>query len=139
LCLADIGLRMAHIARAEVPITRAAIVADALLVQELHQIAVQLIKGGTPTQGDVVDLVARILARQRRQNIGLNDVVDVAEITAGLAISIDDDFLIAHHGADPARDDGSIGAVWVLPAPKDIKVTQADALERSEEHTSELQ
>ena len=61
---------------------------------------------GHVAHGDVVGLVhrLRILHGERREQVGLHDVVDVAEVARGLAVAVDVGGLAAQHRADPGRD-----------------------------------
>lgn len=59
----------------------------------------------------------------------MNGVVYVTKVTAGFAITVNVDRLVLDHGGDPLGDNGSVGAIRVLPAAEDIEVAQADALE----------
>src|SRR5581483_8927155 len=63
------------------------------------------------------------------EEICLDSVGDVTEITAGGTVAINLDGLAAEHGANPLGNHGGIGAVGVLAGAKDIEVAEAHALQ----------
>ena len=90
----------------------------------------QLVQRRAIADRDVVDLVdgVRILGGGGKQ-VGLDGVVDVAEVAAGFAVAVDIDRLVLDHAGDPLRDDRGIGAVGILAAAEDVEVAQADGLQ----------
>ncbi len=112
------------------------------------KLLIQLIERGAVADCDVIDLVDG--GRERRhglprfarndgggrgcghgggEQIGLDGVVDVAEIAAGFAVAVDEDGLALDHAGDPLRYDGCVGAIGVLARAKDVEVAQADGFE----------
>src|SRR5690606_36229498 len=56
--------------------------------------------------------------------IGLDDVIDIAEVPAGFAVAIDDHFFVTNHGGYPARNHGRVSAIGVLPAAEYVEIAQ---------------
>jgi hypothetical protein len=48
----------------------------------------KFVEGGTPTNGDVVNFATGLIIGQGRQDVGLNGVVDIAIVAAGLTIAV---------------------------------------------------
>src|SRR5947199_3254928 len=66
----------------------------------------KLIQSGTGMIGHVVDLIDRGgIFNRGRQEICLNHVCDIAEVTARGAITVHIDALPPHYRRDPARND----------------------------------
>ena len=127
--LVDIGQRVTHVARSEVAIAR-------LHVAQLREAGRECIADGREegvergalADGDVVNLIdGGRIGHGRGQEVGLHGVVDVAEVTAGLAIAVDEDVRAAEEGGSPGGDDGGIGAGGILTRAEDVEVAQADA------------
>ncbi len=80
---------------------------------------------------DVVHLVDRraLVRREPREQVRLHDVLDVAEVAAGLAVAEDDALLVGEQPGDPARDHRRVGTLRILTRPEDVEVAQPDHLE----------
>ena len=127
LRFADGGLRMPYVARSEVAVNRLFGVANAVRLQGITQCVEQIVQAGSATDGDVIDLIARLLAFSHcRQQVGLDGVIDVAKIAAGLAIAINENVFSANHCGRPFRHDRGVRTSRVLPSAEDVEVTQAD-------------
>src|SRR4029077_12265209 len=98
--------------------------------QALADHFVKLVQGGLGADGDV-ELLSddRGVLDGGGEEVGLDDVGDVAEIAAGGAVAIDEDGGVFNHRGDPLGNDGGVGAVGVLARTEDVEVTQADALD----------
>src|SRR5438046_1679434 len=91
--------------------------------------------------GDVEDLAARPV-RVGGQDVGLDHVLDLGEVARLRAVTVDLHGPAFERGQNELRNDGRVLRRRVLTRPEDVEVAQADglhAIERSEEHTSELQ
>lgn len=79
--------------------------------------------------GDVIDAIDGLgFVGKGGQLVGLDDVVDVGEVPGEAAVAIDDGAFVAHEFHHEEGNDGSVGAVGILSAAKDVEVTQADGL-----------
>src|SRR5215471_10081819 len=89
----------------------------------------QLIEGGAFAKCDVVDLIECFRARSDgRQEIRLDDIGNVAEITGRFSITIDIDRLALDQGSNPLRHYRGVTAGRVLPWAEHIEVTKPNAL-----------
>src|SRR5436305_3895796 len=79
---------------------------DAMLDQCLRNDSMQLVQGRAPADSDVVNLARGAGGGGRRLEICLPHVREVAEISAGLAISEQGARLAARHREHPLRNDG---------------------------------
>ena len=61
--------------------------------------------------------------------VGLDDILDIGEVAALLAITIDAALLTADEKLDELRENGGIGPVGVLSASEDIEISQAVGVE----------
>ena len=57
----------------------------------------------------------------------MDDVGDVAEVTACFSIAKDGDGLSLDHGVDPLGDDGRIGTIGILARAEDVEITEPAA------------
>src|SRR5690554_57132 len=89
LAFTNISLRVAHIAGTKVAIGRRFSVIHPLLRQRLAQILKQLVQRGAPTHRDVVNLTLGLLTSRSGQQVGLDSILDIAEVAAGLTVTID--------------------------------------------------
>ena len=79
---------------------------------------------------DVVRLTSCVdIFNRRRQQVGLNDVGDIAEISSGFSVTEDPATLASQQARDPARDYRRICSGRILTSPEHIEVAQADRLE----------
>jgi len=76
-----------------------------------------LIDGRRPRRGDA------------REQVGLDHVLDMAEVPAGLAVPEDDARVAARERGDPPGDHRRVGAPRVLARAEDVEVAQADGLD----------
>ena len=90
---------------------------------------VQLIQRGAIANADIVDLVLGFIASHGRHDIGLHDIVDIAEVPAGLAVAVDLDGFVSQHRRHPFRNDGGIGAIRVLAAAEYVEIAKTDGRE----------
>src|SRR5690606_22100210 len=120
--LAYVGLRMAHVARAEIGIYRRFVVAHALAAQRLGQELVQLVERGAAAVRHVVDLVHALFRGQRAQQVRLYRVFNKAEIAAGFAVPIDDHVVAAEHGGRPFGNHRPVGAFRDLGLAEHLQV-----------------
>src|SRR5208282_1034653 len=75
--------------------------------------------------GNIVHLVKSFgTVGQGSQDICLYHVFNVAEITAGFAITIYDGGFPIHKGIDPARNNSCVCAIGVLPLPEYVEIPQ---------------
>ena len=129
LAVADVGQRVAHVARAEVGKHRVGHLQVGLhFLDELAQQLGQFQQCGAARSGHVEDVGRAgfvIGQREGGADVGLHHVVDVAEVAAGLAVAVDLHRFLAQQRGDPARDDGSIGAVGVLTGAEDVEIAHA--------------
>ncbi len=97
--------------------------------EEIAYAVVQLVERGAAAKGHVVHLVHRLRGiRCGGQHVGLNDIVDVAEIARRFAIAIDLAALPGCQLAKPAWNDCGIGTFGVLPRAEHIEIAQANGL-----------
>jgi len=90
----------------------------------------QLVQGCAFSDGDVVGLVDGFwIGCCCGQEVGLDNVVDVAEVASGFAVAIDADGLTFQDCVDPLGDDGGVGAIGVLARAENVELAQADGLE----------
>ena len=125
------SLRSVNIARTEVAMDRLVILEMRIaFTKMLEQESAEFVQRGSIADGDVVDLVGgfRIICRGSEQ-VHLDGVGDVTEVTAGFAIAIDIHRLVGDHRGDPFGDDRRVGAVGVLSLAEDIEVAQANGFE----------
>src|SRR3569833_4711766 len=74
-----------------------------------------LVQGRTVADGDVVDLVGRVrMLIGGSKQIGLNDVVDVAEVATGFAVAVDVHRFVPDHARHPLRYHGRVGTLRIL-------------------------
>src|SRR5258705_10079339 len=90
----------------------------------------ELIQGHRFSAGDIVRLTGciRILYR-RSEQVGLNDIRDIAEIACCLSISENPAPLAPEQARNPAGNHGGVGAGGSLTPPEDLSVAQAHRLE----------
>ena len=89
----------------------------------------QLVQRGAVANGHVVDLVDRVRVRAGGgEQVGLDDVVDVAEVAAGFAVAVDVHRLVVDHARHPLRHHRGVGAVRILAPAEDVEVPEADRL-----------
>src|ERR1051325_10966486 len=87
----------------------------------------KLIQSGSSAHGDVINLVCRVrVFRRGGEQVGLDDIRDVAKITARLTVTIYDYSVVAKHGRDPLGDDRRIGSIGVLARAKYVEIAQPD-------------
>lgn len=99
------------------------------LAQVIFQICYELVESGALAVCGVVDLVDGIRIRGRKgEHVHLYYVVDVGEVTAVLAVTVDGGGLVPHELLYEERDDRGVCAVGVLAAAEDVEVSQADIL-----------
>ncbi|KAG1083484.1 hypothetical protein G6F40_014749 [Rhizopus arrhizus] len=127
--LADVGLRVAHVARAEVGVYGLFAVGHVLVAQGLDQETEQVVQRAAAADGHVVDLVAAFCRRHRGQQVGLPRGFHKAEVAAGLAVAIDDGVVALDHRGGPLRDHGGVGAVRILALAEHVEVAQAHRFE----------
>jgi len=100
-----------------------------ILGMVVTQVGVKLVQAYTVVDGNVVDLVCRIVtARCSSKQISLNGVDDMAEIPAGFAISVDVNRLVLDHGCDSSWNNGSINAIRILASAEDVEVALANGM-----------
>src|SRR5690606_9933946 len=95
--------------------------------QGLLQVLEQLVQAGAGIDGHVINLGHSRLLLYSGQDIHLNNVVDKAEITAGLPVPIDLHILVLDHGRHPFGNHRGVCTVRVLTFAKHVEVTQAHA------------
>ena len=120
---------MAHIARTEVLEDRVGHVQFGLFFvqQALEQVG-QFEQRGAKRGGHVEDIggAGRGFGQgQGGPDVGLHHIVDEAEVAACLPISVDLHRFFAQQGGRPARNDGGIGAVRILPGTEHVEVAHA--------------
>jgi len=129
LCLADVGLGVTHVTGAEVTVTWGGLVVDVAVFQGGFQGIEQGVECGSVTQGHVVHLVLGIGFCGGGQDVDLHHVFNKAEVTAGFAITVDEDFIALDHGGGPFGDDRGVGAIGILTFAEHVEVAQADGVE----------
>ena len=97
---------------------------DNLQIDSVDEIE-EFVQGGALAEGHVVDLVAGLVLSEAGEEVGLHDVVDVAEVAAGLAVAVDVDGLATDEAGEPLGYDGRIGAEGILALAEDVEVAQA--------------
>ena len=98
------------------------------LDDELAQSTIKFVERHAPTRGDIVDLSDRCRIRHGcREQIGLHDVADVAEIAGCFAVAIDRDRRSAKHRIHPARNHGCVSTLGILTRAEDVEIAQANA------------
>lgn len=128
-CLIDACIGMLDIACTEWPVLSGLGVGTPLFSQETLENIEELVEACLPTKGNVVDEAFNAdIVRSGRKQVSLDDVLDIAKVSAGLAVAIDLDDAVIEHSLDPARNHGCIGPIRVLPLAKDVEVTKADAV-----------
>src|SRR5581483_8258062 len=126
----NIGLGMEHVAWTEGAAGGAEVAQQqAIRLQSAAEEFEKFVEGGAGVQSDVVNLVGGGVGGGGGEEICLDSVGDVTEITAGGTVAINLDGLAAEHGANPLGNHGGIGAVGVLAGAKDIEVAEAHALQ----------
>ena len=75
---------------------------------------------------DVERLAVGLPRREARLEVCLNDVLDVGEVAALAAITVDGRLLALQQELDELGDDGRVGALRILTSPEDVEVAQAD-------------
>lgn len=130
LRLAGICLAMTHIPRPEVAVSglggRPYAVQDEVVTQQSKQ----GVERGAITHGHVIDLIPGLrVGRGSGQQVGLHGIGDKAEVAAGFAVAVDVHHLALQQGGGPFGNDGSIGAVGVLPRAEYVEVAQANGVE----------
>ena len=133
LGFADIGQRVTDVAGAEVPVN--GLPAEMFgkpvpFPEDIAQAAIKLVEAGALAYRHVVHLVGGLgVGGGGGQDIGLDRIVDVAEVPAGFAVAVDIDRLFVEHGGDPLGDYRRVGPFRVLAAAEDVEVAQADGFE----------
>ena len=102
-------------------------------VQLSFECGVEFVETGGSAVGDVVDLVRKVIALSilgwprlgGSQEVGLDDIGNVAEIAGGFSIAIDLNFFAFDHGVDPTGNDSGIGTFGILTSTEDVEVTEA--------------
>ena len=97
LRLGDICLRMAHIARAKIPVDRLAFIRHALLRKPSGQMGKQFILCRACVHGNVEHLAGTVRHIECCENVGLHRVINKAKIPARLAIAVDENIIAADH------------------------------------------
>src|SRR5690606_1735243 len=114
---------MAHISCAKITIHWITRVLDPRLSKRCAQKTEQFVKTGPATYCHVVNLVqGSIRDSGRSQQVGLNRIADVAEVTTCLTVPIDEYIVATNHRRGPGRDNCRVGTRRVLASPKDIEV-----------------
>ncbi len=91
---------------------------------------VELVEGRSLAKGNIIDLIGcRLIPDRGCQEIGLDAVVDIAEITACFAVSVDKDRFIVDQPGKPFGDDCGIGPVGILTSAEYVEVAQTDGFE----------
>ena len=100
-----------------------------VLREILLQVRHELVERGALPVGRIVNLVhgLRIL-RPKGQHVHLDDIVDIGEVPAVLAVTVDGRGLVPHELLYKERNDGGVCPVGVLTAAEDVEVPQADIL-----------
>ena len=83
----------------------------------------KLVQGGTLAERYVVHLVHGGLAGGAgREQVGLDAVVDVAEVPAGFSVTIYSGSFPIYEPGKPLWNHCGIGAVWILAFTENIKI-----------------
>src|SRR6266550_5972147 len=120
----DISVRMGNITASKVAIKRF----EFPKMRELRQQTLpkhleKLVQSGAFTNCHVKTLIDRSrVLRGCSKQVGLNDVRDVTEVPASLAISVDMHWFILDHCCDPFWNDRCIRSVRILSRTKYVEV-----------------
>ncbi|WP_373507311.1 hypothetical protein [Thiocapsa sp.] len=114
---------MTHVARSEIAIVRLDVArmgeaGCACLADGLEA----CVERGALADGDSIDRIdgGRVTDGRGRE-VGLDGVVDVADVAAGFAVAVDEDLRAGEEGGGPCGADGGIGACGGLRGPKTLK------------------
>ncbi|MPN41125.1 hypothetical protein SDC9_188667 [bioreactor metagenome] len=89
---------------------------------------IKLVQRCLASHGDVIDLVQRIRVEDSTcQEVGLNHITYVAEVTTGFSVPVDLNCFPADQSRYPLGNDSRVGTLWILAGAKDIEITQTDA------------
>lgn len=115
---------MAHITGPEIAVDGLLVVRNSVVGHCSAQGVEELVEIGTAAERNVVNVIASVFSlRDCCENVGLNCVIDVAEVATGFAIAVDEHILSLDHRRCPFRHHGGIGTVRVLAAAEDVEVT----------------
>lgn len=79
--------------------------------------------------GDIEGFAGCLMGCEACLEVGFDDVLDIGEVAALLAIAIYAALLAADEQLDELGDDGSVGSVGVLTATEDIEIAEAIGVE----------
>lgn len=79
--------------------------------------------------GDIEGFAGCLMGCEACLEVGLDDILDISEVAALLAIAIDATLLTADEQLDELGDDGCVGSVGILTATEDIEISQAIGVE----------
>src|SRR2546428_1405634 len=119
----DVGLAVPDIAgtRAEVPPLHGPAEKRFDLPDDLEQ--------ADPSPAADVENLAGRRFRFSGQDVGLDDVLDLGEVTRLPAVTMDLHGVALERGQDELRNDGRVLGPRVLARPEDVEITQADRLD----------
>ena len=83
------------------------------------KIALSVVRSPTVTVSTMIH--GGRVAEGRGREVGLDGVVDAADVAAGLAVAVDEDVRAGEEGGDPFGVDGGIGARGVLARAEDVE------------------
>ena len=128
---ANVRQRVADVAGPEVLVQRSGNFkagADALdfIAEQLKE----LVECGALADCDVVGAVERFrVGGGGSQQVGLDNVSDVAEIAAGFAVAVNYDLAVLKHCCNPFWDYRGVGAGGVLARAEYVEIAEADCLQ----------
>jgi len=95
----------------------------------LSETIIDIYKVLSASVGDIEGFAGCLMGGEACLEVGFDDVLDIGEVAALLAITIDAALLTADEQLDELGDDGSVGSVGVLSATEDIKITETVGVE----------
>lgn len=119
-CLRDIGIGVLDIALAIWAVDWLDILAEGI-----NKGLVDIIEILAAAIGDIEGMACCFVRSKARFQIGFDDILDIGEVTALLAVAIDSRALVIQEHLDELGDDSGIGTMRVLPPAEDIEVSQA--------------
>lgn len=100
-----------------------------ILAEGIDKGLVDIIEILTTAISDIEGLAGSLMRSQASFQIGFDNILDIGEVAALLAVTVDSRALVIQEHLDELGDDGGIGAMRVLPPAEDIEVSQAVSIE----------
>src|SRR5580704_13922729 len=120
----DVGERVAYVAGPD-----GAVLGLERRPRDVADVRDELVERRAIPASEVHELARELARRRRREEVRVDDVVDVAEVARLLAVAEHDGPLLADRGGDELGHDGRVLALRVLPGAEDVEVAERQRLD----------